>query len=234
MSRLLVVEDSEEYQRIVKRTLSHHDVHCVATADEVWPVLEQDDVELILLDIHLPRRDGFSLLEELQSNDKTRDIPVMFLTGKSSITDKVTAFSLGAVDYIVKPFDPIELRARVDAKLTRGRRKKTAEEKITVGPLEIDQSRHRVWIHGGTAPKEVHLTQTEFKLLCCLGRRPEQVFTRDHLLVSVWGEDAKVLDRVVDVHICSLRKKIGGARLIQSVSGIGYKLRLEQGVRKAR
>ncbi len=129
MSRILVVEDSEEYQRIVKRTLSHHDVHCVFSADDVWPLLDQDDVELILLDIHLPRRDGFSLLEELQSKERTREIPVMFLTGKSSITDKVTAFSLGAVDYIVKPFDPIELRARVDARLTRGRRKKPPKKK---------------------------------------------------------------------------------------------------------
>lgn len=229
MQKILFVEDSEEYQKIVSRTLGHLDVVCAADTQAAWEQLQRHHVDLILLDIQLPGKDGYSLLTELQSHPEFSSIPVMCLTGRSAVTDKITAFSLGAEDYIVKPFDPLEFRARIDARLTRVRQGMEKSQKIVVGALEIDQARHRVWIQGtedGT--REITLTQTEFKLLTCLARRPDQIYSRDQLLVAVWGEDADVLDRVVDVHICSLRKKIGGAFSILSVTGFGYKLSMEK------
>src|SRR5262245_23326752 len=122
MYQILLVEDAEEYQKIVTRALGQHRVTCVSTVDDALCSLKENEFDLILLDINLPKRNGYSLLSELQATPLERPIPVLCLTGKSEITDKVTAFSLGADDYIVKPFDPIELKARVDAKLTKFRR----------------------------------------------------------------------------------------------------------------
>ncbi len=225
MTKVLLIEDAEEYQKIVLRTLPHLHVLCANDADEAIALVSKNDFDLILLDIHLPQRDGYSLLAEFQSKEETKDIPVICLTGKAGVTDKVTAFSLGAEDYLVKPFDPLELRARVDARLSRTKKTAVSETSLVVGPLEIDRSRHRTFLQEEQGRREVELTQTEFKILCCLAKRPDQIFTRDQLLVSVWGEDAKVLDRVVDTHICSLRKKLGrNSPTIKSVPGIGYKL----------
>jgi DNA-binding response OmpR family regulator len=156
----------------------------------------------------------------MQNDAEFRDIPVMCVSGRVNLTDKVTAFSLGADDYITKPFDPIELRARVSSKIRRHRRR-VESPVLRVGPIEIDRARHLISIKGS----EVEVTQTEFKLLCALAKRPNQVYTRDQLLIAVWGENADVLERVVDVHLCSLRRKLGTcSRFVKAVPGVGYKL----------
>lgn len=147
------------------------------------------------------------------------------VTGKTEVTDKITAFSLGAEDYLVKPFDPLELRARVDAKLKNFTNREEKHSSLKVSNIEINLSTHSVTLVDSEERYEINLTQTEFKILVCLARRPEQVFTRDQLLVSVWGESARVTDRAVDTHVCALRRKIHEGDLsIRSVPGIGYKL----------
>ncbi len=225
MQQILLVEDSEEYQKIVVRALNHYQIVCVENAEDALSRLEQTQFALILLDIHLPVRDGYSLLSEIQSNSETSSVPVICLTGKTAVTDKITAFSLGADDYIIKPFDPLELRARVDAKLNKTSKSKSSGNLLFINKLEISHNTHRVFVHEGSKKNEVELTQTEFKILSCLARRPDQAFSRDQLLVAVWGEDARVLDRVVDTHICSLRKKLGPeGSFIKAVPGIGYKI----------
>ena len=225
MFQILAVEDTEEFQKIILRTLGDYTVRCCSSAEEASQVIRNRNFDLIIIDINLPQRDGYSLLTELQSNEETSKIPVLCLTGRTEMTDKVTAFSLGADDYITKPFDPIELRARVDLRLKKSLRQSDRVTTTKIGDLEIDHARHRVTINTQTENFEPEITQTEYKLLCHLARRPDQVFTRDQLLVSVWGEDAKVLDRVVDVHVCLLRKKIEKSSLkIKAVSVVGYKL----------
>lgn len=229
MSKILVVEDSEEFRKIIIRTLSEYEVVCAATAEEASVILRNNSFDMVLVDINLPQKDGYSLINEIHENSEHNNVSVMCLTGRKEITDKVTAFSLGADDYITKPFDPLELRARVDAKLKKTGRKKNSDLITTVGDIEIDHARHRVTIFSEKEKKEVNVTQTEFKILCCLARRPDQVYSRDQLLVAAWGDDAKVLDRVVDAHVCLLRKKLGThSHYIKAVTGVGYKLTIQK------
>ncbi len=231
MANILLVEDCETHQKIVGKTLAHLNVTIVDSAEAALKMVQEQEFDLILLDINLPGKNGYQFLSELEENSKSKGTPVICLTGKTDVTDKVTAFSLGADDYIVKPFDPIELRARVDGKLSKASRASRKSDLLVVGDLEIDHARHRVSLTRDGKKLEVKVTQTEFKLLSCLAKRPEQVFTRDQLLVAAWGEDATVLDRAVDVHLCSLRKKlIGISHCIEAVQGVGYRFCLEKAV----
>ena len=225
MGRILLVEDTPEYQRLVERSLGHHTVTVVDTVDGASEFLDEHTVDLILLDLNLPDKHGYSLLSELQTNPSFTT-PVFCLTSKKEVTDKVTAFSLGAEDYIVKPFDPIEFKARVDAKLSK---KAAWRENQILGPLHIDRVAHQLKIFRKSGePEQVMLTQTEFKLLSCLAQRPGRVFSRDELLNSAWGTSSDVANRAVDVHVCSLRKKLGiYSKCIKAVSGVGYKLASE-------
>ena len=223
MSAILIVEDSEEYSQLLTKTMGDHQTTCVRTVDEALNAIRNHSFDLILLDIGLPEKNGYALLSEIQAERNLRPIPVICLTGRSDVSDKVTAFSLGAEDYIVKPFDPIELRARISSKLARNL-KAYASHKTIIGDLEIDHDRHRVLLNEINGSREIDLTQTEFKLLCCLAKRINFVFSRDQLLVAAWGSDARVLDRVVDKHLCTLRKKLGRySKQIKSIPGIGYK-----------
>lgn len=223
--KVLVVEDSEEYQKIIGRTLSDYTVTLAGSAEDASAILKKDTFDLILVDINLPKKDGYSLISEIQASHDLTEVPLLCLTGRKEITDKVTAFSLGADDYITKPFDPLELRARIDSRFKKTRRKNSKDLTTTVGEIEIDHARHRVTILMDSEKVEVEVTQTEFKILCCLARRPDQVYTRDQLLVAAWGEDARVLERVVDAHVCLLRKKLGPySKYIKAVTGVGYKL----------
>lgn len=225
MFQILAVEDTEEYQKIISKTLGDYTVICSPSAEEASQIIRNRPFDLIIIDINLPKRDGYSLLSEIQANDEINKTPVICLTGRKEMTDKVTAFSLGADDYVTKPFDPIELRARVDSRLKKSRKNRDSSSVTRIGDLEIDHDRHRITINSGKEKFEPEMTQTEYKLLSHLARRPDQVFTRDQLLVAVWGEDAKVLERVVDVHICFLRKKIEKSSVrIKAIPGIGYKL----------
>lgn len=200
--------------------MSDYETVCVATAGEAWSELRNREIDLVLLDTGLDGKDGYALLAEMQADHEIREIPVICVSGLLNLTDKVTAFTLGADDYIVKPFDPIELKARVSSKVRRYKRRIEAPC-LCVGAIEIDQSRHCVSVQN----REVTVTQTEFKLLCALARHPNRVYTRDQLLVAVWGEKADVLERVVDVHLCSLRRKLGPvSHYVKAVPGIGYKL----------
>lgn len=234
MFQILAVEDSTEYQKIIAKTLTEYEITFADTAEKAAAMVRNKNFDIILIDINLPDHDGYFLLSEIQSVIEAQGTSVLFLTGRSELTDKVTAFSLGADDYITKPFEPIELRARVAARLKKSAIKKKRANLYRIGELEIDHERHRIMVGKGSDQFEAVVTQTEFKLLTCLGRRPEQVFSRDQLLVAAWGDDAQVLARVVDVHMCSLRKKLKHcADYIKAVKGIGYKLvvpRLEKKV----
>lgn len=228
MNRIMVVEDSEEYQKIIGRTLSNYHLTFVTSAEDAEIKIKNENFDCVLIDINLPKKDGFSLLTEVFEDERFDKIPVLCLSGRKEITDKVTAFALGADDYLTKPFDPIELRARIESKIKKSTKLKGAAQIIQVGNIVIDQSRHRVALRKDSGEVDIAVTQTEFKILTCLARRPEQLFTREQLLIAAWGEDSKVQDRVVDVHVCIVRKKLGKtcSHTVKAQSGVGYKLTL--------
>ncbi|MBQ7354811.1 MAG: response regulator transcription factor [Clostridia bacterium] len=187
-----------------------------------WKALESGVPDLLLLDIMLPEEDGLSILSRLRANHSTAQLPILLLTAKGSEYDKVVGLDSGADDYLAKPFGIMELLARIRALLRRF--EKTGESKAkeySVGALYVDSARHVV-LDGG---REVTLTNKEYNLLLFFLEHPGIVFTRDQLLNHIWGYSFDGESRTVDVHIRTLRTKLGASGdLIETVRGIGYKL----------
>lgn len=176
--------------------------------------------DLIILDLMLPEMDGLEVCRILKKDERTSSVPIIMLTAKGTETDKVVGLELGADDYMVKPFSPRELIARVKAVLRRVEAKSEKAKVIKVDDLVIDSGRFEVTVKG----EKIDLTTTEFRILSILAERPGWVFTRDQLLDKLWGEDKIVLDRTIDVHVTRLRKKLGGlGKSIRAIKGIGYK-----------
>lgn len=183
-------------------------------------IRERPDV--VLIDLMLPGIDGLEVCRQLRSDSRTATIPLIMLTAKSSESDRVVGLELGADDYIVKPFSPRELVARVRALLRRTAGQQDVPARIRRGDLLIDLHRREVTC----ADTPLDLTATEFRLLHFLALYPGRVFARGELIDNVLGRDIAVLDRTVDVHIMALRKKLGGrAGCIETVRGFGYKFR---------
>jgi len=180
--------------------------------------------DLVILDLMLPGMDGLEVCRVLRGNRRTSSVPIIMLTAKGSEADKVVGLELGADDYVVKPFSPRELVARVKAVLRRAKVEEKGES-LVIGDLAIDTNRFEVRFKG----RRIDLTPTEFRILAILAERPGWVFTRNQLLDELWQEDKVVLDRTIDVHIRHLREKLGeGGRLIKTVRGIGYKLEVQR------
>jgi DNA-binding response OmpR family regulator len=236
-SKILVVEDSPEFQLLLRKSLAaagyEYEIDCVGRADEAIEAIAKTLYDLIILDVSLPDGDGFRLCARFQSEDRTREIPVFFLTGRADVYDKVMAFSLGADDYIVKPFDPVELRARVDAKLSK-RLKRASQgadwsaETINRGPLKLSIPLQRAYLAEGEAERDLKLTPAEFKILHYLIRNEGKPFSRNQILSAVWGDHIEVRDQNIYTHICALRRKLSSfSELIQSVPGLGYRFASE-------
>lgn len=189
---------------------------------ELYAALEARTPELVILDIMLPEEDGISVLARLKARSATAEVPVIMLTAKDSEFDKVTALDAGADDYVTKPFGVMELVARVRAVLRRSaRREKPSSEEYREGALSVSVARHEV--HVGGAP--VSLTYKEFELLVMLLENKGKVLTRDAILNEVWGYGFDGENRTVDVHVRSLRQKLGSAAdVIETVRGVGYKI----------
>jgi DNA-binding response OmpR family regulator len=171
--------------------------------------------------------DGIEICSKLKSDPVTRSIPVIMVTAKGEESDVVLGLGVGADDYVTKPFSPKELVARVKAVLRRGQLRETTtrQERIEAGGLIVDLKRFEVRVDG----KPVKFTATELRLLHFLASHPGRVFTRDHLLSRVIGDEAIVIDRNIDVHVRAIRKKIGDYRdCIETVRGVGYRFREEE------
>ena len=169
----------------------------------------------------LPEEDGISILKRLRASRKTKRLQVILLTAKGSEFDKVVGLDAGADDYVAKPFGMMELMARVRSALRRAEDAAPSVPILSLGELSVDRGRHLVRVAG----EDVALTLKEFQLLCLLLERPGTVFTRDQLLSTVWGYDFDGASRTVDVHVRTLRQKLGAAgNLVQTVRGIGYKI----------
>ena len=216
------VEDEASIRELVVYTLhaTGYEAQGFADGKAFWTALEQELPELILLDIMLPGEDGLQILKRIRTNSRTADLPVIMVTAKGTEFDKVIGLDSGADDYITKPFGMMELVSRVKA-LLRRTQKTSAAATLACGNLVLNHDMHRVLADG----KEVVLTYKEFELLEYLLENRGIVLTRDKILDRVWGIAAEVETRTLDVHIRSLRHKLGASGdLIETVRGVGYRI----------
>ena len=216
------VEDEASIRELVVYTLhaTGYEAQGFADGKAFWTALEQELPELILLDIMLPGEDGLQILKRIRTNSRTADLPVIMVTAKGTEFDKVIGLDSGADDYIAKPFGMMELVSRVKA-LLRRTQKTSAAATLACGNLVLNHDMHRVMVDG----QEVVLTYKEFELLEYLLENRGIVLTRDKILDRVWGIAAEVETRTLDVHIRSLRHKLGASGdLIETVRGVGYRI----------
>lgn len=220
---IFCVEDDAGIRDLMIYTLNASGFRAVGfeNAREFYAALADDTPELIMLDIMLPGEDGISILKRLKADARTADIPVIMATAKGNEYDKVIGLDLGADDYLAKPFGMMEMASRVRAVLRRSGRAAEKPQLIRVGSLEMDLNEHSVTADG----IRVQLTLKEFELLHTFMTNPGRAFTREQLLTSVWCEDFMGETRTVDVHVGTLRQKLGGCgKYIRTVRGVGYKL----------
>ena len=220
MIRVLIVEDEKPISNLIRLSLTKEGFHCACAYDgaEAADLLEREPpYDLILLDVMLPEVDGFELMEYI----RPLEIPVIFLTAKGAVADRVKGLRLGAEDYIVKPFDTIELLARIDVVL---RRYKKCDMVLEVGGVKIDTASMRVWRDG----EEISLTKTEYDLLLLFARNPRRAMYRETIYERVWGGDYPYGSKAVDLHVQRLRKKVGWEHTLRAVNKVGYRLEVEK------
>lgn len=219
---IFCVEDDRNIRELLVYTLSTtgYQAQGFDSGKELFQELKNNRPELILLDIMLPGEDGYAILDKLKANSSTKEIPVIMVTAKGAEFDKVKGLDAGADDYITKPFGMMEFLARVKAVL-RAKRPEAGRKELYCGSLTILVERHEVQENG----RLVELTLKEFEVLKYLVENKGIVLTRDQLLGHVWGYDFDGETRTVDVHIRSLRQKLGDAgALIETVRGVGYRI----------
>jgi two-component system alkaline phosphatase synthesis response regulator PhoP len=227
--RVMLIEDEKDIVELVRYNFRKEgfDVASFASGREGWEELRRNPPDLVLLDIMLPDLDGFEICKRLRAEDRLRSLPVIFLTAKGEELDRILGLEIGADDYVVKPFSPRELVARVKAVLRRQERPAEKREVIEAHGLRLDSRTQEVTVRG----EAVELSTLEFKLLHFLASHPRRIFSRECLLDEVWGRDRFVTPRTVDVHIRRLREKIEAQadkpQYIQTVRGAGYRFTAE-------
>lgn len=219
---IYILEDDESIRKLVTYALESQDMKCCGfgTPSEFWHAMEEKKPDLLLLDVMLPEEDGISVLKKLRADAKTCELPVIMLTAKGTEYDKVIGLDSGADDYIAKPFGMMELVSRIKAVLRRAPVKSIAVP-CKVDGLHVDKNRHVVTVDG----EQVNLTLKEFSLLQELLAADGAVLGRDVLLNRIWGYDYTGESRTVDVHIGTLRQKLGRiGEHIETVRGVGYRI----------
>lgn len=220
---IYVLEDDASIRKLVVYTLNSQGMEAEGfeRPSRFWSALEGKRPDLVLLDIMLPEEDGLQILKRLRADPNTRKLPVLMLTAKGTEYDKVLGLDQGADDYMTKPFGMMELIARIRTALRHAGRNLDEGKHYQVDGLYVDPGQHIV----RDGDREVTLTLKEFQMLCLLLERRGTVFTRDQLLNSIWGYEFDGASRTVDVHIRTLRQKLGeSGSCIETVRGIGYKI----------
>lgn len=221
--KILVIEDEKALADVLGYNLRREGYE-VTLAYDGQDGLKQASAklpDLIVLDLMLPTISGTEVLRELRSSDRTREIPVIILTAKAEEADQVVGFTLGADDYVTKPFSVKVLIQRIKAVKRRSEGTTEPDDQITHGSVRIDRIRHRAFVDD----RELDLTPTEFRLLEIMLKSPGRAFTRQQLMDGSIGEGAVVLERTIDVHVKTLRRKMGEIELIETVRGVGYRLK---------
>lgn len=221
MEKILVIEDNKDYQFLIQSALgAEYKVSCADNGKQGVEMAKEQKPDLILLDISLGEVDGFEVCHLLRGQKETAQTPIIFLSSRSDSHSKVMGFDLGADDYIEKPFEAEELKARIKVRIRQNAARRENVSSFEIQGLRIDFLGHRVFID----EKEIPFSALEFKLLSFFVRNPDRVLSRERILNNVWGVDTFVTDRVVDSHIRSIRKKLGIYKdHIESIYGEGYR-----------
>lgn len=221
--KILIVEDDRSLASVLEYNFSNagYDVVCSHDGQDGINQARTKNPDLIMLDLMIPVVDGVEVCRRLRAEEKTRHTPIMMLTAKAEETDQLIGFSVGADDYVVKPFSVRVVMERVKSLLRRQQRGNGGgNDTVASGGITVDRMKHRASVDG----KPMDLTPSEFRLLDTLMRNPGRAFDRSELIDSALGADTLVLERTIDVHIRSLRKKLGdNANLVQTVRGVGYR-----------
>ena len=223
MPKIYIVEDDDNIRELVLYALksSNFEAEGFPCSESFDEVLENSIPDLVLLDIMLPDKDGIAILNKLKKSSKTQNLPVIMLTAKSSEYDRVKGLDLGADDYITKPFSVLELISRIKSVLRRTRQSSDTQSTLVCDTVELDIEKHTVKVNDANIP----LTYKEFELLQTLMENRDIVLSRDKLMSMIWGTDFEGETRTVDMHIKTLRKKLGiGGEIIKTVRGVGYKV----------
>lgn len=229
-SRILVVDDDKQIVRLVRSYLEQAGMTTYAAYDgnEALHAIRTERPDLVVLDLLLPERDGWEITRALRADERLAAIPILMLTARVEDSDKILGFELGADDYLTKPFNPLEVVARVKAILRRASGIPALARVLEVGPLRLDMDSRIVTANG----RALEVTPTEFSILHTLMAHPNRVFTRGELIEQALGYTYEGLERTLDSHIKNLRKKIevdpGQPRIIETVFGVGYCLREER------
>jgi two-component system phosphate regulon response regulator PhoB len=222
--RILIIEDERALTEVLTYNLRREGYETVVAHDGQEGLRKAQTLlpDLIILDLMLPLLSGLEVCRELRAGERTRAVPILMLTAKAEETDQVVGFSLGADDYVTKPFSVKVLVQRIRA-LQRRRESEAGEtDVIEHGGVRIDRVKHRAYV----GERELELTPTEFRLLECVLRQPGRAFSRAQLMDAAIGEGAVVLERTIDVHIKTLRRKLGeAADRVETVRGVGYRFR---------
>ncbi len=224
MKKILIIEDEEDIQALIEFNLKKDGFQTEALKDGLDAIsqIKKINPDLILLDVMLPGLDGFEILRRLKMDQALQKLSVILVTAKNEDVNIVSGLELGADDYITKPFSPAVLVARVRSVLRRKNQPIEVQDALAFKDLKIYKDKFKALVK----EKELDLTTTEFKILIALAEKPGRVFTRYQLVDAVKGEDYVVTDRIIDVMLVSLRKKLGKmADLIETVRGVGYRFK---------
>ena len=223
-TKIVVVEDENDITELVKYNLEREgfEVKTANNGNLALEIIRQEDPNLVLMDLMLPGMDGLEVCRRVKSDPLTSRIPIIMVTAKGEESDIVLGLGLGADDYITKPFSVKELIARTKTVLRRGpiKEESTKGDRLIIDSLVIDATKHQIY----NGSDRLSFTATEFRLLHFLASHPGRVFTRDQLMSRVIGQDTNVVDRNIDVHIRSIRKKLGESKyMIETIRGVGYR-----------
>ena len=219
--RVLIIEDERALTDVLSYNLEREGYEAIVAHDGQEGLRKAQTLlpDLVILDLMLPVLNGLEVCRELRGGERTREIPILMLTAKAEETDQVVGFSLGADDYVTKPFSVKVLMQRVKALQRRHQGAADTAQVIEHLGVRIDRLRHQAYADG----RQLDLTPTEFRLLECLLRQPGRAFTRSQLMDAAIGEGVSVLERTIDVHIKTLRRKLGDPDLIETIRGVGYR-----------
>ncbi|HET6249343.1 MAG TPA: response regulator transcription factor [Tepidisphaeraceae bacterium] len=221
---ILVIDDQKDFREIVRRALEQHDFDVILASDGTsgLRIAEEHRPDLLVLDLTMRDMDGLEVCRRLRENPRHRLLPILVISARASAPERILGLQTGADDYLIKPFDPEELIARVNALLRRAVNPADVAAVIKSGDLQIDLNRHQVTVN----KNPVRLTPAEFRILEFLAAHAGHVFSRDEIIESCLGEteNGEVIERTVDTHIVGIRKALGeGSRYLQTVRTIGYK-----------
>jgi DNA-binding response OmpR family regulator len=222
--KILFIEDTPECALILQNVLKDYKTTACGTIEEATRSLKLGPYAAIILDIELPDGDGLRFLTEISDIQK-KQTAIFIISSKTALANKAMAFTYGADDFIEKPFDPIELKLRIDAKIRKIAEQHNQSENYKVEDLTVHVAEQRLYLEGKGEPDSINFTSLEFRIFTFLSKNKNKVISRDEIINHIWGGKVYITDRTVDAHVAHIRKKIQASRVkIETVFGTGYKL----------